>query len=160
MQQPNRNRLNQKKTHHFYLVSHVHTQPPSTINRCLICTRIHAHTRENRHAGSLRVVSDGRWESEGKGVSPYNHLARSFLKSLALIPRRSWWVGGGRCPREKLWKASPVVRPSAIDNIRRRMCSLPRPWPTWPVSDSASPACVASGSTGTACPIPRAVPRP
>lgn len=62
--------------------------------------------------------------------------------------------------RRKLWIASPMVRPSAIGNIRRRMCSLPKPWPTWPASDSAWPACAASESAGTACPAPRGVLRP
>lgn len=62
--------------------------------------------------------------------------------------------------KRKLWRMSSGKRLSAIGNIRRRMCSLPRPWPTWPVSDSVSPVCAASKSTGTACPGPRGAPRP
>lgn len=125
----------------------------STINRCLY---VHAYTHARKNRRKLRASFQQRYiRSRKTGDRIVVITARSFQVS-ALIPHR---IQRGDVKR-KLWKASPVERLSVIGNIRRRMCSLPRPWPTWPVSDSISPACAASRSTGTTCPIPREVPRP
>jgi len=106
-------------------------------------THTFMHIREKRRefqvAPTASVSFAKNERSRKKAIASFH-----FFRITVLLPP----YDQRKRTRRKLWITSPVERLFAID-IRRRMCSLPKPWPTWPVSDSAWPAYVALRLIGT-----------
>lgn len=131
--------------------------------------RIHrsACTIKNTHpVGQLLESNTGprnnRREQKIEGVLRREQLsawtAGLCTRAFTRAPRGRRHCSMTKRTRKKTpWKAwlYPKERLSATYKIRRRTCSPPRPWPTWPASCSVSRAYVASISADITCPTPR-----